>query len=423
MLFVVSNFVMNGGTTFVFRMAEERYKRGLATTILSIESNVNKELVARVKEFASFYLLEDFVTFGLGKVFVKQLVITAPLKKAKLKKVIDDSHGNVHCMGVYGLLLSRRFSQFYPKKLNITTAVYHQNEYLFKSKKYYFKDIFELILQSFSSDQMIFFNEKNRQDYANKFNLDFEKSPLTPIGLNLSDRVWRSTKTDSDKLKIISIGNLFDFKKYIEAMIENFNEILRLDDRFEFHIYGDGPEKDRLYDLVLSKGLSGKVFLHGQFDYALLTDVVRGSFAFLGGGTAIIEASSYGIPSIIGIESFELPETYGFFYEINGLDYNEYKFDMPRRSFSNCIRVLLDASEWNDVSHRCYIKSQEFSIEKTLETFELSFSSSALTDIKSVSFSNSRLLISLLSMAFNYYLKLDDGIRNRRLQGNFDESH
>ena len=37
MLFIASNFVLNGGSTFILRVVKERYERGLKSSVLIIE--------------------------------------------------------------------------------------------------------------------------------------------------------------------------------------------------------------------------------------------------------------------------------------------------------------------------------------------------------------------------------------------------
>ena len=44
---------------------------------------------------------------------------------------------------------------------------------------------------------------------------------------------------------------------------------------------------------------------------------------FVGSGTAIVEAASFGIPSVIGIENCSEPVSYGFLTDVPGFSYNE----------------------------------------------------------------------------------------------------
>ena len=61
---------------------------------------------------------------------------------------------------------------------------------------------------------------------------------------------------------------------------------------------------------------------------------------FVGSGTSIIESSALGIPSIIGIESNNDGETYGFFSNLRGYSYNEDNLDIEKKTYYEILEIL-----------------------------------------------------------------------------------
>ena len=70
------------------------------------------------------------------------------------------------------------------------------------------------------------------------------------------------TNFDSEKVKFVTMGRLAPIKR-MDLMIELFDEAQKKCPDIELHIYGDGPERDKLETLIKERALSDKVFLEG----------------------------------------------------------------------------------------------------------------------------------------------------------------
>lgn len=130
-------------------------------------------------------------------------------------------------------------------------------------------------------------------------NVDFIYNPL------LIDKKECDKKTENSK-KVCAIGRL-DKQKGYDLLIPAWTEVAKLHPDWTLNIYGDGPERDSLQELINQNGLQDKVILHGYC--ANIPEILSQSeiFAFPsrheGFGNVLVEAMTYGVPPI----SFDCP--------------------------------------------------------------------------------------------------------------------
>lgn len=104
-----------------------------------------------------------------------------------------------------------------------------------------------------------------------------------------------------EERKVITVGRLDNLKNHIEQ-IEVWAEVVCEHPDWTLHIYGEGPEKKRLQQAILERGLDKNVFLEGICTD--LTKMYQTSSFFLftslaeGFGMVLIEAMSLGLPCI-----------------------------------------------------------------------------------------------------------------------------
>lgn len=103
------------------------------------------------------------------------------------------------------------------------------------------------------------------------------------------------------KLEIISVGRLHCMKGY-DRFINAINRLRtdKLINKVSFKIYGDGPEKENLTNLINKLGLNGIVTLEGKVDnpyvYMKDSDLFVLSSLYEPFGLVIIEALTLGVP-------------------------------------------------------------------------------------------------------------------------------
>ena len=321
-------------------------------------------------------------------------------------------------MGVFGLLFLARYSSVNQIQVKLSVGIYHQNEFMYRGVNYYFSNIAKEFFKKINAKNIIFFNDFNRRIYSMFFANDYSKSTIVPIGIVKSSDAERVGNNFLTK-KIVSIGNLNEFKTYNRHVISLMPELVKLDDSFRYVIYGSGSSEKTLKRQVQELGVEDYVLFKGSIPYTELKNVLSDTFLFVGSGTAIIEASSIGVPSVIGIESLNTADTYGFFYETIGYSYNEIDVGREVTSYMQIINRLNSNQDfWDQVSNACLEKALEFSIEVTYEGINgLSSKNQVIQPMFFERYSNFLIFISLAWCSFKHKVLKQKGFALRRNQG------
>lgn len=168
----------------------------------------------------------------------------------------------------------------------------------------------------------------------------------------------RTVKELNENFYFISVGSLIE-RKGIDQLIHAFNEVFQHNKNVYLNIFGEGPEKKHLENLIKKYKLEKNVFLRGLADRSIIAEEMKKSDAFVLAskletfGVVFIEAMAAGLP-VIGTEcggpeniinenngilinknnSKELSEALVTMYNnINNYD-NEYIASYAKRKFS-----------------------------------------------------------------------------------------
>jgi glycosyltransferase involved in cell wall biosynthesis len=367
-LFVYSCLPLGGIETFIVRLAKNLSSKNIAVSVLFFSDKSDEKLLNELKQYAQIYYWNDYIyipsffknTFPIFKLLF-------PLKNKKIKKEILKNVTHIHAPDTYSLLFSRRICK---SKIPITTGVYHINEYNIKPymNTFFGKKIIN-ILEQLPYQNILFFNEISQNFYNTIFQQKFSKSLVAPIGINLSK--YEGHFSGYQNKRIVSIGRLASWKTYNYSMVEVIKKLKEQNVFLSYESFGDGDQREELENLVKKENLQEQVFFHHGIPYHLFKEKIDNSIMFIGSGTALIEASASGIPSLIGIENETKPISYGFLHDTNSYSYQEKELNYPSNSIENYILKLLNL-ETKDYFHECQkarIRASDFSIEKSASIF------------------------------------------------------
>lgn len=417
MLFVANSLPFNGGTTFLLRLCKELSSQGMSVGVLVLFNVIDKGLEHEIKKHAKVYYLKDFSYLFFQWAFRSQLGMFLPLKFGSIKSIVEKHGGDVHVMGVFGLLFMCRFLKKCSTSVRLSVGVYHQNEFMFNGVDYYFAKKSKKIFSFLNSRSIVFFNEKSRDYLSCYFSRNYSKSTLVPIGIDIPSNNEESVGSSLSN-RIVSIGNLYPFKTYNRHVINCLPDLLKLNSNLVYEIYGDGPFEPELRELVKRLGLESVVSFNGTIAYEKMASVLNGALVFVGSGTAIIEASAQGVPSIIGIESSVEPISYGFLSDITGFSYNEMNDTLELFLIKDKIsEVVEDPKKWMSAAISCKRKSSDFSITYTARGFMGLKYLPIDTNLNSIEYNNIWSCLSFLLCAVKSKVGLDNGFIERRNQG------
>lgn len=418
MLFIANALPLNGGTTFLLRMCRELHARGEKIGVLVLFDQIDAPLADEIKKWATIFYLKDFSAPIFGYAFKSQLGSFLPIDFDGVNNLFDNYGRQIHVMGVFGLLFVSRYVSKGFGSVQMSVGIYHQNEFMFDDVDHYFASKTKQIFSGLNSKSVIFFNENSRDSYSCFFEVDYSASAMVPVGVNIPETIDKKIGSSSSS-RIISIGNLYNFKTYNEHVISCLPAILKINPEFLYEIYGEGPHEIGLRKLVNSLGLERSVVFKGTISYGDIPKVLEGSFLFVGSGTSIVEASALGVPSIIGIESSLEPVTYGFLSDAIGYSYHEMSPTRQTVSIeSKILSVLQDQDAWSVAAEACKKKAAEFSIRHTVNGFvglqneDIGFDKNKIMD-----YSNAISFCSFLICALKGKLGFSRVFVNRRNQG------
>jgi 1,2-diacylglycerol 3-alpha-glucosyltransferase len=414
MIFIANVLTMNGGTTFLVRACRELKRQGETATVLLLINRSDGPTRESLNEVANVIVLKDFLR-DRGRFFRSHLGLFGMVDWTKLVAALGDSTPHIHVMGSFGFIFARRLAHHLPS-LTLTAGVYHQNEFMFQKLPWFLTREIQADFGALTPNNTVFFNNSSRDNYAHFFGNDYTKAPVLPIGVEISNAPMVPEPVSSPP-RIVSIGNLVPFKTYNKHIITVLAALKPKYSDLSYEICGSGSERQALQDYAKRQNVAESVHFKGTIPYKEFSKHVQGATVFVGSGTALIEAAHLGVPALIGIESINEPETYGFLHHIDGFSYNEDNIGHPKSLLQTHIEdVLKDAGYRDEVSQGCRMKAKEFSIRHTMNGF-LRIKGQPANALRPIRwFTNIRLLMSLIAVALAEKATGKKSFSNRRSQ-------
>lgn len=305
-VFVINEFNNHGGAQRVASvLAEDFISDGHKVSILSINEQKNvpsyfsSEISVKVLHSDGYRapnpieISSNLKSFKIRK--VQKEVKRRHLLKKKREEVLHyfDQFGDeevfVIVIQVYGMQWLQPL--LYRPNIKIIGQSHESVEAAQSSKR--FKRILRYYRQV---SKFLLLTEKDRQFFENIgfLNTAVMHNP-TPFRSYTKPEVLFANK------RIVSSGRLIDDKGF-DVLIEAFSKVASDLTGWTLHIYGDGPAKDHLLNLVDVWDMNDRVFLEGQTK-DILTELKKSSLFVLsskaeGLPMSLIEAQSCGLPCI-----------------------------------------------------------------------------------------------------------------------------
>lgn len=163
-----------------------------------------------------------------------------------------------------------------------------------------------------------------------EWNLAFGRHAMAGfIPLPVDLKPFRDIERRPKPYKIVSVGRLDDYKTYNLFMPAIIRRLVDQGFDMSYEIYGEGVFRPQIEALVEELGLKERISLMGYLPYAQFPEVLEEAYAFIGMGTAAIEAAAAGVPTIYSaprdmagvthglLHRFDLTELGGFAEETN----------------------------------------------------------------------------------------------------------
>lgn len=252
-------------------------------------------------------------------------------------------------------------------------------------------EITELLSKNYKGDAIVISQEhshhNNNQKYINRIikslkNIDYFMPVSKKLTKFYKNRVKGDTKVmysplcvdfipekeskKSDK-NIVSIGRLSKEKGYLD-LIDVFRLINDKDKECKLHIIGDGSEKSKIESKIKALNLNDFVTLYGYKDKDFIREKLNDMSLYLmtsyeeSFGLVLLEASSYGIPSIAFSSAEGATEIIN--NDVDGYIIN----DRDKEEMANRTLELLDnKKKLATFGHEARVKCEDYSYESVKE--------------------------------------------------------
>lgn len=370
MLIIYGGLYLGGIETFFLRLAKKSKERGekIRFLILSHKSDSNEELVSKLSEYAEVYFFNDI--FRNIPFLGTRFFLLNKFKDNKLSDLLDEVQV-IHVTTGEHALLANRMLKINNTNIPITVGVYHNQQFCWKKPTIpYYEKVNRKYVFEYVSDSNILCFAKSTKEYLIK-ETSYPLTSAKTFRLGVVDKVMEKASNykdfSSNKIKMCAVGRLVKFKTYNIWMTKVIESLREKNIDIIFDIYGEGPLESQIKNIINDSSVS----LKGEFDYSNFDTKIKEYDLFIGSGTAIIQASSLGIPSIIGIESIEEPYTYGYFSEFYEYEYHSLDLDFPKVKVEELIEnfLAMDKREKDCLSQKHILASESFNMNECYNNF------------------------------------------------------
>jgi glycosyltransferase involved in cell wall biosynthesis len=270
----------------------------------------------------------------------------------------------IFVVGAYSILMANALMRHTGRNPRIVFGMYHPRGF-FRYTKWNFSNwAGERIFKSLPDRNILFMTDFYKSNHFFHYRSSYTDSFVVP--LPIVDHGARKSFSRPETDIIVSIGRLTAFKTYNLHMIEVVSRLLAGGHSVEWHVYGSGALSSAMEEKIADLGLENHVFLHGTIPYEEMHAALDNATAFVGLGTAVIEAGLYGVPCIPAI-SYSNGEVYGLLHEqpmfyMGGKQVGRNAED----STENALKRLLESNsaEYAEICVRTRTYCEDFSMEK-----------------------------------------------------------
>ncbi|MFW5803673.1 MAG: glycosyltransferase [bacterium] len=286
------------------------------------------------------------------------------LNKQRAKHLVK-KHQLEGCDCIYGygpleLVTSLSLGRFI-KDSKAMIGVYHKNAYNQINGNKVFKKFTQRLFKKISQKNILFMNGPVRKSHEEILSCDFKNAKIWPLPLLVPKYKEVHHRTN----KIVSVGNLKRFKSYNMTMIDVVKDLIDKGYNIEYDIYGEGYMQKKMEEKIGNLGLSKYVNIKGQVAYEKFAEVVREGFAFVGLGTAVLEAASFGVPAITCVSYSEKPISFGFVNELTNYNVGSPINNYTYKNIIDLLELLINADD------PTYEKIRKENYQYVNENFEL----------------------------------------------------
>lgn len=270
-------------------------------------------------------------------------------------------------------LLAALVQQHLMPGAKVVAGVFHPREYCSKApliQRRWGQHLTERLTRRLPVENFMFCTAGMARQTGECLGRDLSRAPVLPIPID-SDRLRRSSDRVVKRGKIVAVARLHPQYEHHDHMIRVIRDLRDAGHDFSYHAYGDGPRRAELEADARRLGMDGAVFFHGSLPYAQFAEVLDDAFAFIGTGTALLEAAACGVPSLVAISEHPGPMTHGWIHAVAGNEFGGAVPGHPEFPISEQLVWLAGRTEceYRELEEASRHRAEEFSLPRLLPQF------------------------------------------------------
>lgn len=410
-LFINEGLAIGGIETYLVRISRKLAQAGHTIKFLFFSNSFDVKLLEELKTYGTVFFYDDYI---MGSSLLKNtspiLKLLLPIRSKKLQTDLFNNLTHIVATDFNAILFTGRIS-INTLKAKLLVGIYHINEFDFSShSNWYFQLITNRLLTRIPAQNLLIYNKAVRDKYSDDYANKFVKNSIITLGIDVEkvNNIWAGKQNK----RIVSIGRLTAWKRYNHAIIQVIKGFKEKGISYYYDCYGDGQERDTLTTMVEELGLGSQIRFHNAVAYEKFAETINDSLMFIGAGTALIEASACGLPSLIGIENETKPLSYGFLHNTTGSSYQEKQLALPAENIAKYITHLTecDPVAYAQECQSAKSRAQYFGLDRAYEGFDAYLENSSDFNFK---LHYVQILRVIISMSMNKVFKPKSHYANR----------
>jgi glycosyltransferase involved in cell wall biosynthesis len=271
------------------------------------------------------------------------------------------------------LLLSSSLQERLMPTAKIVAAAFSPREYCWRRSLFFHpwsRHVSRRVIRELPVENLVFATDGMVRQTSECAGRDFSESPVFPLAIDVQN-LHAPSRRPVDRRKIVSVTRLVKYYPHHLHMVRVIRQLRDAGYDFEYHSYGDGAERQRLEAEAHALGVTDAVFFHRAIPYEQFQSVVLDAFAYIGAGTAMIEAAACGVPTLVAPDLASRPMTYGFVQDTVGNDLGGYVPGHAEQPIAERILWLasLDDERYGEVGEASRRRAEEFDISALAPKF------------------------------------------------------
>ncbi|WP_017416165.1 glycosyltransferase family 4 protein [Clostridium tunisiense] len=354
--------MVNGVVTSTMNLYNELRKQGHDVRILTLSSN-GKSYINDNVYFLKSIAIKVYPGARIG----------ATIKDTLIKDIIQWKPDIVHSQTEFTTLI---YARYIVKKLSIPHVhTYHTMyedylKYLFKGKLITKENLRKIVKRILNKVDLVITPTIKVKETLISYGV-YTHISVVPTGIDLSRFMVDLLDAEKEKLKeklhiqkedkvIVYVGRIGE-EKNIEEVINNFAELVKVDQKVKLVIVGGGPYLEILRKVALENKVDDKIIFTGMigptdiYKYYKVGDVFVTASTSETQGLTYIEALSCGVPVLCKYDQC-----------IDNViinDHNGFAYNTKDEFVEEALKILNDAAYRNELSQNAISKAKEFSKE------------------------------------------------------------